>query len=271
MKTSIIITIGVLLLVILSFGYLALRPSNIPITPTVPAASTTTPPAPEKETPPLIENAELLTLAFGESGTIHGVTLTPHTLIEDSRCPLDVQCIWAGRVRITATITSGLGTAEQEFLVGEPITTEAEVVTLVDATPAKTTTGVPNADYRFTFKIIPQRATYLNTSSDMITVDTPHIGAVTGKTFTVTGVARGGWYAEGSFLIEVRSTHSETIAQSSASATGEWMTNGPTPFSANVTIPDSFTGPATLILRKANPSGLPERDASFSFPITIAY
>ncbi|MDO8407614.1 MAG: hypothetical protein Q7S95_00040, partial [bacterium] len=56
--------------------------------------------------------------------------VTPLTVIQDSRCPVGVQCVWAGTVKLRARVVSGLGTSTPEFEIGQPITTEAETVTL---------------------------------------------------------------------------------------------------------------------------------------------
>jgi hypothetical protein len=100
------------------------------------------------------QDATPLTAHFGEQVSALGVHLTPLTLLEDSRCPVDVQCIQAGTVRIQATLTSGLGTANQEFKLGQTITTEAESITLVNVVPVKKAgTAVKTSDYVFTFSI----------------------------------------------------------------------------------------------------------------------
>ena len=82
------------------------------------------------------------------------VSITPLEVLEDSRCPLDVVCIQAGTVRMRARLVSGLGTARQEFKLGEPITTEAERVTLTDVFPAPVSTAeIKDGDYVFRFTI----------------------------------------------------------------------------------------------------------------------
>ncbi len=113
--------------------------------------------------------------------------------------------------------------------------------------------------------------TYNNATSDNIVVDLPSPGAVTGKTFTVLGKARGPWYFEASFPITVLNEKGEIIAGSIATAKSEWMTTDFVPFEAIITIPESYIGKAVLVLKKDNPSGLPEKDASISFPFTIEY
>ena len=118
---------------------------------------------------------------------------------------------------------------------------------------------------------IPIQPTYINATSDLIQVDNPFPGAVTGKEFTVKGKARGTWYFEASFPIEVKDKDGKTIFIAPAQAQGEWMTEDFVPFSLQVKVPNTYIGPATLILHRDNPSGLPEHDRSISFPITIEY
>lgn len=224
-------------------------------------------------TPPstISANGEV-TLSLGETATGEGVTITPLAVLEDSRCPSDVQCIQAGRVRLRATLTSGLHTTDQIFIIGEPVTTEAEAIILLRVTPAPVSTKtINNEDYRFTFKIVKQTITYNNASEDLIVVETPFPGAVTGKQFTVTGQARGTWFFEASFPIKVLDKSGKELTVSIAQAQSDWMTESFVPFRANVTIPETYIGPATLVLQKDNPSDIREKDASISFPITIEY
>lgn len=108
---------------------------------------------------------------------------------------------------------------------------------------------------------------WFNTNENMIVVDTPKVGMV-GSTFTVSGKARGGWYFEASFPLEVRDGNGNLLIQMPVQAQGEWMTPEFVPFSETVTIAN-YKGAATLILHKDNPSGLPENDASVSIPIII--
>jgi len=117
---------------------------------------------------------------------------------------------------------------------------------------------------------LPVPITYKNTSAEYIVVDTPFPGAVTGKEFKVMGRARR-FYFEASFPVEVLDKDGKQLFIGPAQAQGDWMVDAFVPFEINVKVPDSYIGPATLILHKDNPSGLPEHDASMSFPITIEY
>lgn len=113
--------------------------------------------------------------------------------------------------------------------------------------------------------------TYDRASADMIKVEAPVPGAVVGKTFTVRGEARGSWYFEASFPIEVRDSSGKVLTTVVAQAQGEWMTTSFVPFVATATVPTSYIGPATIVLKKDNPSGLSAHDASATYSITIEY
>lgn len=115
------------------------------------------------------------------------------------------------------------------------------------------------------------KPTYKNASEDMIKVDLPEPGAVTGKEFSIIGTARGGWYFEASFPVQVLAEDGTILAQGPATAQGDWMTSEFVPFRIDIKVPASYIGPATVVLKNDNPSGLPENDASVSFPITIEY
>lgn len=114
--------------------------------------------------------------------------------------------------------------------------------------------------------------TYDNASPDMIVVENPHPGGVVGKEFIVTGKARGNWFFEATFPIEIVSPTGSTIGGSFATAEGDWMTTEFVSFKSEIIdLPSAYIGPATLIIRKDNPSGLPENDASVSIPIVVEY
>lgn len=118
---------------------------------------------------------------------------------------------------------------------------------------------------------VVEKATYVNSSKDLIVVDLPFPGAVTGKIFSVMGKARGTWYFEASFPVQVLDKDGKVLWQGPAQAQSEWMTEDFVPFKVEITISDSYIGPATLVLKKDNPSGDSVRDASVSFPFTIEY
>ena len=104
--------------------------------------------------------------------------------------------------------------------------------------------------------------------SEMVKITSPLAGATVGRTFTVKGEARGQWYFEASFPVQVKDKDNNTVGQGIAQAEGEWMTTEFVPFSANVIV-TNYSGPATLVLLKDNPSGLPENEDAVSIPIIV--
>jgi hypothetical protein len=116
-----------------------------------------------------------------------------------------------------------------------------------------------------------EKITYTNATSDMITVELPFPGAVTGKEFSIIGKARGTWYFEASFPVVILDANGKVLVSVPAQAQSDWMTTDFVPFKATITVPLSYIGKATIVLKNDNPSGLPEKDASISFPITIEY
>src|SRR5215210_4314165 len=89
------------------------------------------------------------TAPLNEVATLDGLTVKPLAVIEDSRCPASVQCVWAGRVRISAKI-SGAGT--RELTLGESLTVSGGTLTLVDVRPSKRTPeAIASREYQFTF------------------------------------------------------------------------------------------------------------------------
>jgi len=96
----------------------------------------------------------ILRTALGQKVEGLNVTLTPLEVTEDSRCPADVQCVWAGTVKVRTKIESGLGESIMIFEPGKPITTEAESITLKEVTPApRSGQPIPPSSYRFVFDV----------------------------------------------------------------------------------------------------------------------
>lgn len=93
-------------------------------------------------------------VALNKTKTIGGITITPIKVLEDSRCPVNVQCIQAGTVRLQTTLKSGMGEGTQIFTLNQPITTEVHTIELISVMPvAHTDTNINSRKYVFTFKI----------------------------------------------------------------------------------------------------------------------
>lgn len=127
-------------------------------------------------------------------------------------------------------------------------------------------------DGRLYTEEIVVKSTYKNADADMIRIETPHAGGVVGKEFVATGEARGNWFFEASFPIDIVGENGSIIGGSFATAEGDWMTTDFVRFKSEIIdLPSAYTGPAWLVLKKDNPSGLPENDASMWVPIVVEY
>ncbi len=107
-------------------------------------------------------------------------------------------------------------------------------------------------------------------ADDMVRVDAPLSGAKVSSPLTVMGSARGNWYFEASFPVILQDASGAVIAQKPAQAQGEWMTTDFVPFTVTLTFPTQPAGShGTLILKKDNPSGLPQNDDSRQIPVSF--
>lgn len=109
-------------------------------------------------------------------------------------------------------------------------------------------------------------------NDDMIIIDSPTPGQTVSSPITVTGKARGNWFFEASFPIGVTNWDGLIIGQGIATAQGDWMTTEFVPFTATITytLPEGTPyNRGTLILKKDNPSGLPENDDAREIPIIL--
>ena len=106
--------------------------------------------------------------------------------------------------------------------------------------------------------------------ADLISVDLPVAGGTVSSPVAITGQARGTWYFEASFPVELLNASGTVIAQAPAQALGAWATTDFVLFSLSLPFPTQPSGSrGTLILKKDNESGDPSRDQSVSIPVTF--
>ncbi len=122
------------------------------------------------------------------------------------------------------------------------------------------------------FKIVPPPPStdnqVVDLSKGMIHVTYPQPGDTITSPLVVTGTARGNWFFEASFPFVVTDADGKVLAEHYATAEGEWMTTEFVPFTGTI----NFTKPANVksgfvILKRDNPSDLPQNDASIKIPI----
>lgn len=90
---------------------------------------------------------------LGEIAAVDGPKVRPDRVIEDSRCPAEVQCVVAGRLIVRATVLGGGWSKQIDLTLGIPVPVADGQLTLVAATapPADSATAA-TSDMRFTFR-----------------------------------------------------------------------------------------------------------------------
>ncbi|OIO32502.1 MAG: hypothetical protein COZ49_01540 [Candidatus Yonathbacteria bacterium CG_4_10_14_3_um_filter_47_65] len=110
--------------------------------------------------------------------------------------------------------------------------------------------------------------------TDLIRISAPRPNETIMSPVMITGAARGIWYFEATFPVFVVDWDGKIIAEGYATAQDEWMTEAFVPFEAELAfdtadISGNYFDRGTLILKKDNPSGLPEHDDALEIPIVF--
>ncbi len=104
---------------------------------------------------------------------------------------------------------------------------------------------------------------------NVIRVLSPLPNATVSSPLVVSGMARGVWFFEGSFPIELSFGTGTTPVIAIATAGAPWMTEEFVPFTATLVFDDAVKRGAVITFKKDNPSGLTEYDDSLSFSLNI--
>jgi hypothetical protein len=93
-------------------------------------------------------------VTLGERAMVDGPVVEPVAVLEDSRCPMNARCVWAGRVRVKMLWIRGNGEKQPfEATLGEPTQLADGQFTLESVRPEKRTDRVIKPeDYRFSFR-----------------------------------------------------------------------------------------------------------------------
>ena len=98
------------------------------------------------------------TAGLGETASVGGLQVRPLRIVEDSRCPVNVVCVWTGRLRIEAQVEAvgGSETHRTVLTLREPAAIGGGMLTMVEAQPVKLDSPVEPRAYRFTFSFEPR-------------------------------------------------------------------------------------------------------------------
>ena len=91
---------------------------------------------------------------LGQTADFGEAKVTVVKLLEDSRCPERVQCVWAGQVKVAVRIENRDGTSVRDLTTEAPIQAGGGgILELRSVWPAKVAgRTISNGDYRFTLR-----------------------------------------------------------------------------------------------------------------------
>lgn len=114
------------------------------------------------------------------------------------------------------------------------------------------------------------KQTYKSAKGVTITIDNWADNRLASSPLTITGAVPGSWSFEGSFPIDLLFEGDIGLPGATAQLKGDWMTDEMVPFTASLVLDDQLIGEEVLIiLRKDNPSGLPENDDSLGLKVRV--
>ena len=83
-----------------------------------------------------------------------GIEITPLKVLSDSRCPVDVVCIWTGEITISVRLSYGINSKEVIMKSNQGLEFAGKTVTIINVTPLPHTKKVIlDNDYNFRFSI----------------------------------------------------------------------------------------------------------------------
>jgi len=115
----------------------------------------------------------------------------------------------------------------------------------------------------------PDEHSYL-AKTDLVKIISPLPEVLVSNPIKVSGFARGVWFFEGSFPIQLLDADGQIVETVIAMADGEWMVEDFVPFEAKLTWPDGLSGEGSLVFRKDNPSDMRELDDWVVLPVLFS-
>jgi len=125
-----------------------------------------------------------------------------------------------------------------------------------------------NQSYNQQVKPAEENALYDSNGRKLLVLETPTKEEEISSPLIVKGEAVGNWFFEADFPVILTNWDGLIIAQGIARAQGDWMTENLVPFEAELEFqtPD-YGDTGSLILKKDNPSDLPEFDNAYEITI----
>lgn len=107
-----------------------------------------------------INISQTVSAKIGEEVSVYDAKITPIEIVEDSRCPIDAECIQAGKLVVRARVESN-GETSAEYLLelyAASLKTEVAEISLVRAEPnPESEKELGDADYELYFRVVDRR------------------------------------------------------------------------------------------------------------------
>jgi hypothetical protein len=97
---------------------------------------------------------------LGQVALVGDLRVQPDRVIEDSRCPLDAQCVWAGQVVLQATVFGRDWSKKLNLTLGAPVPIAGGYLTLTSVQPERVADRKPlpkRLRFTFGFQAEPRR------------------------------------------------------------------------------------------------------------------
>jgi len=106
--------------------------------------------------PPAAPSDGIARAALGQTVAVDGPRVTPLDVLEDSRCPMNARCVWAGQVRLKTRVHLGSGDRTIELVSNTPVAIADGSLELVEVRPDRVAGGdaITAKDYRFGFRFM---------------------------------------------------------------------------------------------------------------------
>lgn len=154
-------------------------PTATPNEPILPVVENPMPVPPVVASPAITEPTRV-ELKLYEKRQFGELAITPWAVLEDSRCPSDVQCFQAGRATVAFNLSGPSGDSALQLEVGKTGSTENLQITLDEVRPATLSTHkITDEEYRFTVTLAPKfpagaLACYVGGCSSQLCTDEPN-------------------------------------------------------------------------------------------------
>lgn len=96
----------------------------------------------------------------GETVYVNGVRITLRSVKNDSRCPIDVQCVWAGNTTVTVTLKSDTDNETRDIVSDQPpVGFDSFLISIAEVSPPSVSTRTisPN-EYVVKFRVTARGA-----------------------------------------------------------------------------------------------------------------